>query len=84
MVLISENPVNHRKAAACTMDEMGQIQALRASYKLQIFVVSTWLSSSHTAHLRTMFAEPLAGAWKKMSIQQLPAAASAERDHVLS
>jgi predicted dehydrogenase len=59
------------KPLACTMDEVGQIQALRAEYKLQVFVVATWLSSSLTARLRAMLEEPLTGAWTKMSIQQL-------------
>jgi len=59
------------KPLACTMDEVSQIRALRARYKLQIMVVATWLSSSLTARLKAMLAAPPTGAWTKMSIQQL-------------
>jgi predicted dehydrogenase len=59
------------KPLACTMEEVSLIRALRARYKLQIFVVATWLSSSLTARLKAMLAAPPAGAWTKMSIQQL-------------
>jgi predicted dehydrogenase len=59
------------KPLASTLDEVEQIQALRKTHKLEVFVVATWLTSSLTARLKTMLDARSANAWTRMSISQL-------------